>query len=79
MLHGPSVSEARVAITSKMIVADVMNKWPETVPVFISRRMACPGCVMAPFMSIAEAAREYGFKPDEFAEELSTVARRPLA
>ena len=43
-----------------LIVADVMNSWPETVPVFISHRMACPGCVMAPFMTVTEAALEYG-------------------
>lgn len=53
-----------------LIVADVMNSWPETVPVFISHRMACPGCVMAPFMTVTEAALEYGLEPDTLAADL---------
>jgi hybrid cluster-associated redox disulfide protein len=60
------------ALTS-MIVADVMNRWPETVPVFVLRRMACPGCVMAQFMTIADAAKEYGLHPAEFAVDLRAV------
>lgn len=53
-----------------LIVADVMNSWPQTVPVFISHRMACPGCVMAPFMTVTEAALEYGLEPDVLAADL---------
>lgn len=53
-----------------LIVADVMNSWPETVPVFISHRMACPGCVMAPFMTVTEAALEYGLEPADLAADL---------
>lgn len=53
-----------------LIVADVMNSWPETVPVFISHRMACPGCVMAPFMTVTEAALEYGLEPGALAADL---------
>jgi hybrid cluster-associated redox disulfide protein len=54
-----------------MIVGDVMAQWPATVPVFIRNHMACPGCVMAPFMTIREAAREYGLRPDALVRELS--------
>lgn len=53
-----------------LIVADVMNSWPQTVPVFISHRMACPGCVMAPFMTVTEAALEYGLEPEALAADL---------
>lgn len=53
-----------------MIVGDVMERWPDTVPVFIRHRMACPGCVMAPFMTVREAAREYGLKPHDLAGAL---------
>ncbi len=44
---------------SRMTVAAVMACWPATVQVFNARGMACPGCVMAPFMSVAEAAGAY--------------------
>lgn len=53
-----------------MMVADVMARWPETVPVFNRRRMACPGCAMAPFMSVAEAARSYDLPGEVLARDL---------
>ncbi|MBI1365475.1 MAG: DUF1858 domain-containing protein [Alphaproteobacteria bacterium] len=56
-----------------MCVAEVMKQWPETVPVFIRRRMACPGCIFAPFMTVREAAKEYGLGADEFASDLGAV------
>lgn len=56
-----------------LIVGEVMNAFPETVPVFIDRRMACPGCVMAPFMTVREAALEYAQDPAEFAAVLAAV------
>jgi hybrid cluster-associated redox disulfide protein len=56
-----------------MVVGDLMNQWPDAVPVFIRHRMACPGCVMAPFMTVGEAAHEYGLDPAELAGELAAV------
>ena len=53
-----------------MIVRDVMTRWPQTVPVFVRRRMSCPGCLMAPFMTVDEAAQEYGIEPEELACDL---------
>ncbi|MEQ9334297.1 DUF1858 domain-containing protein [Thalassobaculum sp.] len=53
-----------------MIVGDVMGRWPETVEIFHRRRMACPGCAMAPFMTVAEAARSYDLSERLFAEDL---------
>lgn len=50
-------------IDTKMLVADIMQRWPATVDVFIAQQMACPGCPMAPFMSLEEAARSYGMDP----------------
>lgn len=53
-----------------MIVRDVMTRWPQTVPVFVRRRMSCPGCLMAPFMTVDEAAQEYGIEPEVLARDL---------
>lgn len=59
-----------------LVVADVMDAWPQTVPVFIARRMACPGCIMAPFMTVTEAALEYGLEPDALAADLKHAIER---
>lgn len=53
-----------------LAVAEVMERWPVTVGVFNRRRMACPGCVMAPFMTVTEAAASYGLPPAELATDL---------
>lgn len=59
-----------------MNVSDLMQGWPETVPVFVKHRMACPGCVMAPFMTVREAAAEYGLSADRLARELAKAMPR---
>ena len=56
-----------------MPVADVMRRWPETVGVFVARQMACPGCPMAPFMTVADAAREYHLDADELLAVLTAT------
>jgi hybrid cluster-associated redox disulfide protein len=45
--------------TGDMPVAEVLERWPETVPVFQVFKMACVGCAMAPFDTMADAARIY--------------------
>ena len=46
----------------KMIVDDVLTRWPRAVRAFNRLRMACPGCVMAPFETVNEACAAYGVK-----------------
>lgn len=59
------------AVEPDMMVADVMRRWPETIGVFVARQMACPGCPMAPFMTVAAAAQEYGLDVDALVAELA--------
>lgn len=55
----------------QMIVGDVIERWPATVKVFNSHGMACPGCAMAPFMTVAESAAAYGLKAADLVRELA--------
>ncbi|MCW2248605.1 hybrid cluster-associated redox disulfide protein [Azospirillum fermentarium] len=41
-------------------VGDVLDRWPQTIAVFLTHRMACPGCPVARFQTVAEAAASYG-------------------
>lgn len=52
------------------IIADVLEEWPETAMTFLERGMACPGCAMAPFGTLADAARHYDLDPDAFVADL---------
>lgn len=53
------------ALTADLRVSDVMERWPATVAVFQAYRMACVGCFMAPFDTLAEAAHNYRLDIDE--------------
>jgi hybrid cluster-associated redox disulfide protein len=62
---------AEVVLSADARVEDVLKGRPELIPVFLRRRMACVGCVMAPFMTLEEAARAYRLPLDEFLRELN--------
>lgn len=65
-LSGPSASD---------LVEDVLERWPRTLAVFLKHRMACPGCPMARFQTVAEVADDYGLDAaallDEFARAIA--------
>jgi hybrid cluster-associated redox disulfide protein len=58
------------------IVRAVMDAHPETVGVFVRRRMHCPGCAMAPFITIAEAAASYAVDLEDLVHELRVAAAK---
>lgn len=60
----------RSPLTENLFVADVLDRWPQTIPVFMRHRMACVGCTMAPFETLAEATTIYGMPTDRFVNEL---------
>lgn len=68
--HPSTDATMKPAELLSMIVADVMQRWPQTVAVFNRRRMACPGCAMAPFMTVEEAARSYELPGEDLAGDL---------
>ncbi len=61
-------------ITSDLIIADVFDRWPETVEVFLDRRMSCPGCFMARFDTLDDALQIYALPEDAFLRELNRSA-----
>ncbi|HZW05197.1 MAG TPA: DUF1858 domain-containing protein [Anaerolineaceae bacterium] len=61
------------SICPESIVADVLNNWPETVPVFLKHRMSCVGCSMSSFETLSDAVRIYNIPLDLFLGELHQV------
>lgn len=57
------------------MIAAVLDRWPATVAVFLHRRMACPGCTMAPFMTVDEAADSYGIPIADLLADLRAAAQ----
>ena len=47
-------------LTPSLTIAALLARWPETARVLVARRMACVGCEMNGFETIADAAAVYG-------------------
>lgn len=60
-------------ITPDLMVADLLARWPETIPVFIKHKLSCVGCAMAPFDSLSEVAKIYDLGCECFLNELRSV------
>jgi hybrid cluster-associated redox disulfide protein len=58
----------------RLTLDELMRRWPGTISVFVRHRMACVGCMMAPFMTVADAAREYGLDAASLGRELTEAA-----
>ena len=61
-------------MTVELSVEDLMRVWPETIRVFLCRRMACVGCAAAAFHTVEEVARIYDTPPDLLLAELREIA-----
>ena len=68
---------AKVGITPDQTVGAVMRRWPGTIAVFLHHRMACVGCPMARFDTVAEAATEYAVPLARLLDELEAAAEWP--
>lgn len=58
-------------------VARLLDRHPETARVFLARRMACVGCSLAAFDTLADAAREYRLPLGDFLAELGRSTTAP--
>ncbi|MDT8307472.1 MAG: DUF1858 domain-containing protein [Anaerolineae bacterium] len=63
-------AEYETALRADLSVDTVMQRWPETVSVFQAFRTACVGCLMAPFDTIEDVARNYRLDLDELMHAL---------
>lgn len=48
-----------------LTVAEVLERWPQTVSAFQRLKTACVGCTMAPFDTLRDVARIYNYDLDE--------------
>jgi len=64
---------ATMPVTAHSLVAAVLRDHPASLAVFLHRRMHCPGCSMASFMTVAEAAANYGIAAEDLIAELNAA------
>jgi hybrid cluster-associated redox disulfide protein len=68
MRHQPAPPDENSTIEA------VLRAHPAAARVLLRHGMACVGCAMAPYETLAEAAREYRVRPRALLEELAAAA-----
>lgn len=49
-----------MTLTKDMSIGNVVQEYPETVPVFLEHGLGCLGCALARFENIAQGAQAHG-------------------
>ena len=62
-----------MAITKGMSILEVVQKYPDTVDVFVNAGMGCLGCAAAHFENIEQGAMAHGIDVDQLVKDLNTV------
>jgi hybrid cluster-associated redox disulfide protein len=55
-------------------LSSLLERWPETGEVFLTEKMLCFGCPIAPFHTVIDACLEYCLDEDEFRARLRRAA-----
>lgn len=58
-------------IGPELSLDEIMQRWPNTIAVFLRHKMLCVGCPIATFHTINNACREYDLDKDAFLKELN--------
>lgn len=58
-------------ITKEMLIGEVVDQYPATVPVFMQSGMGCIGCAIAHGESIADGAMVHGIDADALVNALN--------
>ena len=60
-------------ITRESPIGDVVEKYPQTIEVFLKHGLMCFGCAIARFENIGQGAAAHGINPDELVKDLNAV------
>lgn len=58
-------------INKKMKIEEILDKYPETLGVFMEHGFHCIGCAAASFETIEDGAKSHKIDVDKFVEELN--------
>ena len=67
------MSTERDSIFLQMNISEILDRWPEIIPIFLNRRMACVGCSLADFMTLEDALDIYHLNMESFIEEIENA------
>ena len=62
-----------MAITKDMPIAEVIQRYPATIEVFLRHGLMCFGCAIARFESVERGALAHGIEVESFLQDLNGV------
>lgn len=65
------------SLSPQIAMADLMAAWPQVIPTLLDRHMACVGCDMARFETLADAALIYGLDLHNLLADLTRAIDNP--
>lgn len=57
-------------LTKQMTVAEILERWPQTIPVFLRYQTSCVGCSMNGFETLEDAMSIYHLQQTDFLQDL---------
>lgn len=57
-------------ITHQMTIAEILKRWPQTIPVFLRYQTSCVGCSMNIFETLEDAIHIYHLQQTDFFKDL---------
>ena len=66
--------EDQATITADMSIIEVVQKYPDTVYVFMRHGLGCIGCALARFENIRQGAEAHGIDVDALVKDLNQSA-----
>ena len=64
------------SITEDMNIKEVLEKYPQVVPVFAKYNMGCIGCIAASFEKLGDIAAVHGVDVKIFVKELNAAIKQ---
>jgi hybrid cluster-associated redox disulfide protein len=64
---------ANPPITADSLVQEVVERYPQTILVFVRHRLQCVGCDISPFHTIADSAYQHAVNIEPLLGDLNKV------
>ncbi|MCP4544076.1 MAG: DUF1858 domain-containing protein [Chloroflexi bacterium] len=64
-------------IKKDMPIGDVVEKYPQTVEVFLRHGLMCFGCAVARFENLEQGATAHGIDVEALVKDLNTAVAQP--
>ncbi len=60
-------------VTKEMGILDIVQQYPEALPVFAKYGLGCIGCAAARFENLEAGAKVHGVDPDQMVKEINEL------